>query len=152
MDLSVFLSMARLSSSEFIVEIASGSGTRKWNCNYKTRYPRWGTKGKWNNGKLPPIIDQFSFRICIGYRGYSASMILSQFYDIEISCVIRKFLTLCKLMCFLFFRSIRFDGIYIYKICIIYRQKKEKRVFFCLYRLLSCLCNFLFISGKGKYK
>lgn len=41
------------------------------------------------------------------------------------------------------------------KVCIIYRQrdqKKEKRVFVCLYRLLSCLCNFLFISGKEKYK
>ena len=47
LSLSLSLSMARLSSSEFIVEIASGSGTRKWNCNYKTGYPRWGTKGKW---------------------------------------------------------------------------------------------------------
>lgn len=132
MDLSVFLSMARLSSSEFIVEIASGSGTRKWNCNYKTRYPRWGTKGKWNNGKLPPIIDQFSFRICIGYRGYSASMILSQFYDIEISCVIRKFLTLCKLMCFLFFRSIRFDGIYIQSLYYLSTKEREKGIFLSL--------------------
>lgn len=59
-------------------------------------------------------------------------MILSQFYDIEISCVIRKFLILCKLMCFLFFRSIRFDGIYIQSLYYLSTKEREKGIFLSL--------------------
>lgn len=92
-------------------------------------------------------------------------MIFSQFYDIEISLAaiflrVRDSKVFNTLQADVF-SVFPFNSFWWYicssssKVCIIYRQrdqKKEKRVFVCLYRLLSCLCNFLFISGKEKYK